>query len=269
MAGYCRKSTPLLHFSLYHFRKEPRRYRGLHSPRGKRRKIATHYQKGRPPWHRTKAPLCYDHDLELSDEGIDATDVHNIVPIKGTGQPNRSEAEAAVKTLISYTGENADRSGVLETPKRVVKAFDEWFGGYKIDADGLLSKTFDEVEGYQDMVLLRDIPFHSHCEHHMAPIVGKAHVAYMPKGRVVGISKLARVVDAFARRFQIQERMTEEVAQGHRARAWSLLGVAVVIEAEHHCMTTRGIHTHDTVMHTKAPLRRAFSEDSRPAPRVL
>ena len=207
-----------------------------------------------------ESAALYDHDLELSDEGIDATDVHNIVPIKGTGKPNRSEAEAAVKTLISYTGENADRSGVLETPKRVVKAFDEWFGGYKIDADGLLSKTFDEVEGYQDMVLLRDIPFHSHCEHHMAPIVGKAHVAYMPKGRVVGISKLARVVDAFARRFQIQERMTEEVAQTIE-RVLEPAGVAVVIEAEHHCMTTRGIHTHDTVMHTKH-LSGVFREDT-------
>ena len=152
----------------------------------------------------------YDHDIEVIDEGIDCSDVHPLVQIKSTLPPNRADAEAAVKTLISYTGENADRPGVLETPKRVVKAFDEWFGGYKIDADGLLSKTFDEVEGYQDMVLLRDIPFHSHCEHHMAPIIGKAHVAYMPKGRVVGISKLARVVDAFARRFQIQERMTEQ-----------------------------------------------------------
>ena len=153
-----------------------------------------------------------------------------------TTQPSRGDAEAAVKTLIAYTGEDAERPGVQETPKRVVKAFDEWFGGYQIDVDAVLSKTFDEVEGYQDMVLLKDIPFHSHCEHHMAPIIGKAHVAYMPRGRVVGISKLARVVDAFARRFQIQERMTEEVAKSIE-RVLEPLGVAVVIEAEHHCMT--------------------------------
>ncbi|MGB1155542.1 MAG: GTP cyclohydrolase I FolE [Alphaproteobacteria bacterium] len=207
-----------------------------------------------------ESAALYDHDLEIVDDISDTGEAHNVVPLSSPSQPGRTEAEAAVKTLISYTGENADRAGVLETPKRVVKAFDEWFGGYKIDADGLLSKTFDEVEGYQDMVLLRDIPFHSHCEHHMAPIVGKAHVAYMPKGRVVGISKLARVVDAFARRFQIQERMTEEVAKTIE-RVLEPLGVAVVIEAEHHCMTTRGIHTHDTVMHTKH-LSGVFREDS-------
>ena len=202
----------------------------------------------------------YDTDRDIVDETISVTSNDNVVPMKATVAPTRSDAEAAVKTLIGYTGENPERPGVLETPKRVVKAFDEWFGGYEIDADGLLSKTFDEVEGYHDMVLLKDIPFHSHCEHHMAPIIGKAHVAYMPRGRVVGISKLARVVDAFARRFQIQERMTEEVAQSIE-RVLEPAGVAVVIEAEHHCMTTRGIHTHDTVMHTKH-LSGVFREDS-------
>ena len=202
----------------------------------------------------------YDTDRDIVDETISVTSTDNVVPMKATATPTRSDAEAAVKTLIGYTGENPERPGVLETPKRVVKAFDEWFGGYEIDADGLLSKTFDEVEGYHDMVLLKDIPFHSHCEHHMAPIIGKAHVAYMPRGRVVGISKLARVVDAFARRFQIQERMTEEVAKSIE-RVLEPAGVAVVIEAEHHCMTTRGIHTHDTVMHTKH-LSGVFREDS-------
>jgi len=202
----------------------------------------------------------YDHDRDLADDVTDISDSANVVSINKSAQPSRSEAEEAVKTLISYTGEDANRSGVLETPKRVVKAFDEWFGGYQIDVDAVLAKTFDEVDGYQDMVLLKDIPFHSHCEHHMAPIIGKAHVAYMPRGRVVGISKLARVVDAFARRFQIQERMTEEVAKAIE-RVLEPLGVAVVIEAEHHCMTTRGINTHDTVMHTKH-LSGAFREDS-------
>ena len=202
----------------------------------------------------------FDADRDHVEETIEVVSTDNVVPIKVSEQPNRTEAEAAVKTLIAYTGEDAERPGVQETPKRVVKAFDEWFGGYEIDADTLLSKTFDEVEGYQDMVLLRDVPFHSHCEHHMAPIVGKAHVAYMPRGRVVGISKLARVVDAFARRFQIQERMTEEVAQTIE-RVLEPAGVAVVIEAEHHCMTTRGIHTHDTVMHTKH-LSGVFREDA-------
>ena len=197
-----------------------------------------------------ESAALYDHELEVIDDVSESSEPDNVVRMNTPTQPTRGEAESAVKTLIAYTGEDAERSGVQETPKRVVKAFDEWFGGYQIDVDAVLAKTFDEVEGYQDMVLLKDIPFHSHCEHHMAPIIGKAHVAYMPRGRVVGISKLARVVDAFARRFQIQERMTEEVAKSIE-RVLEPLGVAVVIEAEHHCMTTRGIHTHDTVMHTK------------------
>ena len=206
-----------------------------------------------------ESAALYDHELDLIDDVSESSGPDNVVRMNTTTQPSRGDAEAAVKTLIAYTGEDAERPGVQETPKRVVKAFDEWFGGYQIDVDAVLSKTFDEVEGYQDMVLLKDIPFHSHCEHHMAPIIGKAHVAYMPRGRVVGISKLARVVDAFARRFQIQERMTEEVAKSIE-RVLEPLGVAVVIEAEHHCMTTRGIHTHDTVMHT-THLSGVFRED--------
>lgn len=165
-------------------------------------------------------------------------------------RPSRDEAEAAIRTLLEYVGEDSTREGLLETPARVVKAYDEWTSGYAIDPDDLLTKTFSEVEGYQDMVLLKDIPFSSRCEHHLAPIIGKAHVAYLPDGRVVGISKLARVVEAYAKRLQIQERLTQDIL-GSLTRALKPGGVAVVIEAEHHCMTTRGVCTHGTVMTTK------------------
>ena len=167
-----------------------------------------------------------------------------------SARPSRAQAEQAVRTLLEYIGEDASREGLAETPKRVVKAYEEWTSGYAIDADGLLAKSFDEVEGYSDMVLLRDIPFTSRCEHHLAPIIGKAHVAYLPNGSVVGISKLARVVEAYAKRLQIQERMTQEIV-GSLSRALNPRGIAVMIEAEHHCMTTRGINTHGTVMTTK------------------
>ena len=165
-------------------------------------------------------------------------------------RPSRTEAEDAIRTLLAYVGEDTSREGLQETPARVVKAYDEWTSGYDINADDLLAKTFSEVEGYQDMVLLKDIPFSSRCEHHLAPIIGKAHVAYLPNGRVVGISKLARIVEAFAKRLQIQERMTQEILNS-LTRALEPRGVAVMIEAEHHCMTTRGICTHGTVMTTK------------------
>ena len=165
-------------------------------------------------------------------------------------RPSRAEAEDAIRTLLAYVGEDTTREGLQETPARVVKAYDEWTSGYDINADDLLAKTFSEVEGYQDMVLLKDIPFNSRCEHHLAPIIGKAHVAYLPNGRVVGISKLARIVEAFAKRLQIQERMTQEILNS-LTRALEPRGVAVMIEAEHHCMTTRGICTHGTVMTTK------------------
>ena len=165
-------------------------------------------------------------------------------------RPSRAEAEGAIRTLLAYVGEDTTREGLQETPARVVKAYDEWTSGYDINADDLLAKTFSEVEGYQDMVLLKDIPFSSRCEHHLAPIIGKAHVAYLPNGRVVGISKLARIVEAFAKRLQIQERMTQEILNS-LTRALEPRGVAVMIEAEHHCMTTRGICTHGTVMTTK------------------
>lgn len=158
----------------------------------------------------------------------------------GTPRPTRKEAEAAVRTLLAYIGEDPAREGLLDTPKRVVKAYDELFSGYGEDADELLERTFGEIGTFDDFVLLRDIPFHSHCEHHMVPFVGKAHIAYFPVERVVGLSKIARVVEIFARRLQTQEHLTSQIVnaldEGLRPR-----GVAVMIEAEHMCMSMRGI----------------------------
>ena len=165
----------------------------------------------------------------------------------------RDDAEAAVRTLIQWAGDDAAREGVLNTPSRVVRAYEEYYAGYHDDPVEVLASTFEETEGYDEMVVLRDITFESHCEHHMAPIIGRAHVAYLPKLRVVGISKLARVVEAFARRLQIQEKLTAQIADTIND---VLLpnGVAVVIEAAHHCMTTRGIHRPGTVMVTSRML---------------
>jgi GTP cyclohydrolase I len=160
-------------------------------------------------------------------------------------KPDRAEVEAAVRTLIRWTGENPDRDGLIETPKRVTKAFEEWFRGYSHDPHEILAKTFEEIEGYDEMIVLRAIPFQSHCEHHMAPIIGKAWVGYVPTGRVVGISKLARVVDAFAKRLQIQEKMTAQIAQAIED-VLRPQGVAVVIKARHHCMSTRGVNKKGT-----------------------
>ncbi len=156
-------------------------------------------------------------------------------------RPTREEAEEAVRTLLRWAGEDPSREGLLDTPKRVTKAYMDWFRGYNEDPVEMLQRTFGEVEGYDEMVTLRDIRFESYCEHHMAPIIGVAHVAYIPNGRVVGISKLARVVDAFAKRFQVQEKMNAQIAQS----LFDVLqpkGVAVVLEGEHHCMSTRGVH---------------------------
>ncbi|BBK40283.1 GTP cyclohydrolase 1 [Allostella vacuolata] len=175
-------------------------------------------------------------------------------------RPTQTDAEAAVRTLIRWAGDDPQREGLRDTPGRVARSFAEFFGGYALDPVEVLQRTFDEVEGYDEMVVLRDIRFESHCEHHLAPIIGKAHVAYLPRTRVVGISKLARVVDIYARRLQIQEKMTaqianaiEEVLQPH--------GVAVVIEASHQCMTTRGVHKPGTTMVTSRMLG-AFRNDA-------
>ncbi|MEQ1616076.1 MAG: GTP cyclohydrolase I FolE [Hyphomicrobiaceae bacterium] len=168
-------------------------------------------------------------------------------------KPPRAEVEAAFRTIIRWTGDDPDRDGLKETPARVTKAFQEWFVGYETDPEALLTKTFEEIEGYDEMIVLRAIPFESHCEHHMAPIIGKAWVGYIPTGRVVGISKLARVVDAYAKRLQIQEKMTSQIANTLQ-KVLKPQGVAVVIKATHHCMSTRGVHKHGTDLVTSRML---------------
>jgi GTP cyclohydrolase IA len=153
---------------------------------------------------------------------------------------SKEEAEKAIKTILKYVGEDPNREGLVETPKRVIKAFEEYFGGYLINPDNYLEKTFGDVEGYDDMVIQKNISIHSHCEHHMAPIIGVVHVAYIPSEKVVGLSKLARVVDAYARRLQTQERLTMQIANSI-FKGLKSHGSAVSIDAEHQCMTTRGI----------------------------
>jgi GTP cyclohydrolase I len=159
-------------------------------------------------------------------------------------RPTREQAMEAVRTLLAWTGDNPNREGLIDTPARVVDAFEEWFGGYGKDPAEDLARTFDEVHGYDDIVMLKNIDVASHCEHHMAPFLGKAFVAYMPTQRVVGISKIARVVDIFARRLQTQETLTAQIADAIN-EALRPAGVAVLIDAEHQCMTTRGVHHHD------------------------
>jgi len=164
-------------------------------------------------------------------------------------RPSRAEAEEAVRTLIRWAGENPAREGLLDTPNRVARAYEEWFAGYEEDPEEMLQRTFEEVGGYDEIVLLRDIRFTSHCEHHMAPIFGRAHIGYLPRNRVVGLSKLARLINVYARRMQIQERMTVEIADALN----SILqphGVGVVIEGMHACMSTRGVQQSDSVMVT-------------------
>ncbi|MGG7518489.1 GTP cyclohydrolase I FolE [Allorhizobium undicola] len=157
-----------------------------------------------------------------------------------TARPSREEAEEAVRTLLRWAGDDPAREGLLDTPKRVAKAYAELFSGYRADIDDVLGTTFEEVAGYNDIVLVRDIPFFSHCEHHMLPVIGKAHVAYLPQGRVLGLSKIARVVDVFARRLQTQEAMTAQIAESIDANL-KPRGVAIMVEAEHMCMAMRGI----------------------------
>ncbi len=168
-------------------------------------------------------------------------------------KPSRADVEAAFKTIIQWTGDDPSRDGLAETPARVTRAFEEFFKGYSEDPEAILQKTFEEIEGYDEMIVLRGIRFESHCEHHMAPIIGQAWVAYIPRGRVVGISKLARVVDAFSKRLQIQEKMTAQIANTIQ-KVLDPEGVAVVIKAEHHCMTTRGVKKHGTDMVTSRML---------------
>ena len=156
-------------------------------------------------------------------------------------KPTREEAMDAVKTMIAWAGDDPTREGLLETPKRVIKAYEEFFAGYEMDPDEILNKTFEEVAGYDEMIIIKDIRLESHCEQHMVPILGKAHLAYIPNNRVVGISKLARVVDVYGKRLQTQETMTAQIAESIN-RVLKPKGVAVVVDAGHQCMTTRGIH---------------------------
>ncbi|MGD9768036.1 MAG: GTP cyclohydrolase I FolE [Pseudolabrys sp.] len=176
-------------------------------------------------------------------------------------KPSRAEAEAAVRTLIRWTGDDPEREGLQETPARVTRAFEEYFAGYAQDPADYLARIFEEVGGYDEMVLMRGIPFESHCEHHMAPVIGHAWVGYVPDGRVVGISKLARVVDVFARRLQVQEKMTAQIADTID-KILQPKGVAVVVKAAHHCMTTRGVHKPDTDLVTSRMLG-CFRDDSQ------
>jgi GTP cyclohydrolase IA len=168
-------------------------------------------------------------------------------------RPSRAEAEQAVRTLLRWAGDDPAREGLLGTPGRVARAFEEWFAGYDRDPVDYLQRTFEEVENYDEMVVLRDIRFESHCEHHLAPIIGRAHIGYLPSGRVVGISKLARVVELYAKRLQIQEKMTAQIANSI-AEVLRPEGVAVVLEASHQCMTTRGVHKSGVTMVTSRML---------------
>jgi GTP cyclohydrolase IA len=180
---------------------------------------------------------------------------------KKTPGVTRALAEDAVRTLLRWAGEDPEREGLLETPKRVVDAYGEWFGGYQLDPEAYLARTFEEVGGYDEMIVLRDIEFSSHCEHHMAPIIGQVHVGYLPDGRVVGISKLARVVEAYARRLQVQEKLTAEIANCIE-RVLVPRGVGVVIEAYHQCMTTRGVNKRGVSMVTSC-MHGPFRDDGR------
>ncbi|HQW81392.1 MAG TPA: GTP cyclohydrolase I FolE [Pseudomonadota bacterium] len=180
---------------------------------------------------------------------------------KPTGKISRDQAEEAVRVLLRYAGDDPAREGLLDTPRRVVDAYGDWFSGYALDPEEYLKRTFEEVAGYDEMIVLRDIEYESHCEHHMAPIIGKAHIGYIPGGAVVGISKLARVVEAYARRFQVQEKMTAQIARCIE-RVLKPRGVGVVVLGAHECMTTRGIHKRGVSMVTSKMLG-SFRDDAR------
>jgi len=192
---------------------------------------------------------------KIDPRALIETDAH---PVE---RPTTHQAEEAVRTLLRWAGDDPEREGLLDTPGRVVRAYRQWFRGYEEDPVAMLQRTFEEVEGYDEMVVLRDIRFESYCEHHLAPIIGKAHVGYIPTDRVVGISKLARLVDAYAKRLQVQEKMTAQIANT-LMEVLQPRGVAVVMEGEHHCMSTRGVHKHGVSMVTSTMLG-SFREDHR------
>ncbi len=176
-----------------------------------------------------------------------------------SSKPNQAKAEAAIRTLIRWAGDDPEREGLVDTPGRVARAYREFFAGYAQDPAAILRRTFEETDGYDEMIVLKDMRFESHCEHHMAPIIGRAHIAYLPKKRVVGISKLARLLDCYAKRLQIQEKMTAQIANTLN-EVLQPRGVAVVIDASHQCMTTRGVHKPGTSMVTSRMLG-AFRND--------
>lgn len=178
-----------------------------------------------------------------------------------SGAVTREQAEEAVRTLLRWAGDDPTREGLVDTPKRVVKAYGDWFSGYAVDPREYMRRTFEEVEGYDELVVLRDIAFESYCEHHMAPIIGRAHVGYLPSNKVVGISKLARVVDGYARRFQVQEKLTSQIA-ACIDEVLKPRGVGVVIDSEHQCMTTRGVHKRGVSMVTSRMVG-IFRSDAR------
>ena len=187
---------------------------------------------------------------------IELTPMHSdLTPV------TREQAEDAIRTLLRWAGDDPAREGLGDTPRRVAKAYREWFAGYAQDPTAFLARTFKEVAGYDEIIVLRNIEFESHCEHHLAPIIGRAHVGYLPRNRVVGISKLARVVDAYAKRLQVQEKMTAQIAQCIHDTLQPL-GVGVVIEAVHECMTTRGVHKRGVSMVTSKMLG-SFRDDAR------
>jgi GTP cyclohydrolase I len=196
-----------------------------------------------------------------SDRTLDLAPTAPVVT-RENPQPSRAEAEAAVRTLIRWAGDDPAREGLLATPARVVRAYEEWFGGYRQDPASLLTRTFGEVGGYDDAVILRDIPLQSTCEHHMAPIRGVVHIAYLPRRRVVGISKLARLVEAFGRRLQIQERLTTEIADT-LAQVLQPRGVAVIVQASHECLSSRGVRLHGVSMQTRRLLGEFAQEPRR------
>jgi GTP cyclohydrolase I len=179
---------------------------------------------------------------------------------RGAAKPSQADAEEAVRTLIRWAGDDPTREGLLETPARVARAYKEFFRGYGVDPEGVLKRTFEETDGYDEMIVLKDMRFESHCEHHMAAIIGRAHIAYLPSKRVVGISKLARLLDVYAKRLQIQEKLTAQIANTLN-EVLQPRGVAVVIDASHQCMTTRGVHKPGTSMVTSRMLG-AFRSDA-------
>lgn len=181
--------------------------------------------------------------------------------LSAIARPSRAEAEAAIRTLLLWAGDDPDREGLVDTPARVARAYEEFFAGYGDDPVAMLARSFEETDGYDEMVVLRDIRLESHCEHHMVPIIGKAHIAYLPQGRVVGISKLARVIETYAKRLQIQEKLTAQIANTIES-VLKPKGVAVVIEAAHQCMTTRGIHKPGVSMVTSRMLGEFRTNDA-------